>query len=258
MAIQLLDQVWPAEDRARLRVVKQQVGSWVGSWASGAWWAGEGMASRPRAFCCRVLGSKPPRLGAVPQPGGGLGESSAAPQRRTPPAPSRWAGSVDAGPGTRALLLPWDRSSRSRRQVGQVWSEPRRVHAGRELLPAPGWGSEFTPSPPWERERPHRVHAGRESPLRLCRERERSRRVHGDRESPRCVYAGRACCLHPPCGGPHVTPLTPWTGGKGRDRRARPVLNRWTDRFPARESEPLIPGWGWGRRVELPRLYSLP
>ena len=230
MAIQLLDQVWPAEDRARLRMVKQQVGSWVGSWASGAWWAGEGMASRPRAFCCRVLGSKPPRLGAVPQPGGGLGESSAAPQRRTPPAPSRRAGSVDAGPagaGAAGAGGRWGKSGRSPAesmsgesscQLQAGGQSSRRVHPGRESVPT-------------------------ESMLG---------------ESPRCVCAGRACCLHPPCGGPHVTPLTPWTGGKGRDRRARPVLNRWTDRFPARESEPLIPGWGWGRRVELPRLYSLP
>ena len=147
MAIQLLDQVWPAEDRARLRVVKQQVGSWVGSWASGAWWAGEGMASRPRAFCCRVLGSKPPRLGAVPQPGGGLGDSSAAPQRRTPPAPSRRAGSVDAGPagaGAAGAGGRWGKSGRSPAesmsgesscQLQAGGQSSRRVHPGRESVP---------------------------------------------------------------------------------------------------------------------------
>ena len=173
MAIQLLDQVWPAEDRARLRVVKQQVGSWVGSWASGAWGAGEGMASRPRAFCCRVLGSKPPRLGAVPQPGGGLGDSSAAPQRRTPPAPSRRAGSVDAGPagaGAAGAGGRWGKSGRSPAesmsgesscQLQAGGQSSRRVHPGRE--------------------RPHRVHAGRESVP--------TESMPG--ESPRCVCAGR-------------------------------------------------------------------
>lgn len=109
----------------------------------------------------------------------------------------------------------------------------------------------------------------RASPLSPCRERVPAASTPGERaftpsprwerDSPRCIYAGRAPCLRP-CRGPHVTPLTPWTGGKGRDRRARPcsVLNGQMDRFPARESEPLTPGWGWVRRVESLRLYSLP
>ena len=68
------------------------------------------MASRLRAFF-RVSGSKSLRLGTFPQPGGGPRESSAAPQRRTPPALPHGLGGC--GPC-------WNRSSRSRRQTGRV------------------------------------------------------------------------------------------------------------------------------------------
>lgn len=242
MAIQFLDQVWTAEDRARLWMVRQQVGSWVGSRASGAWWAGEGMASRPSAFCCRVLGSKPPRLGAVPQPGGGLGESSAAPQRRTPPALSRWA--------------QWTRALLGQEQQEQEADGASLVRAP----PSPCWEREFLPTPRWESECSHRVHTGRESVPAESMPGERAFTLSPPwtEKVPSASMSGEhtAFVLHVEALTSH--PSRPGQVGRGAIAGPGPVLNGWTDRFPARESEPLTPGWGWGRRVELLRLYSLP
>lgn len=61
----------------------------------------------------------------------------------------------------------WDRSSRSRRQMGQVWSEPRRVHVGRESSCQLHAGSQSVHT--------ESTLGERASPQSPCRERERSR-----------------------------------------------------------------------------------
>lgn len=109
-----------------------------------------------------------------------------------------------------------DRSSRSRRQMGRVWSEPRRVHVGRESSCQLHAGREGVPAESMPGESPRCVHAGGERAFTPS--------PRGERDSPRCIYAGRAPCLRP-CRGPHVTPLRPGQVGRGAIAGPGPVLS---------------------------------